>query len=97
MARTSIHAKQQKKFTRTFAKDPLPPDADDMNDGLAKRANRVIEQFRREQGTLRDEALNDLLQGLMHLCDRDTRFGDFDDKLALAQLIYEEGTRASED
>lgn len=94
MARTSKSTKKE-KFTTPFAKVPLPPDLDDMNHSAAKQAYVVIERFRRAKGLQHDEAMNSLLHGFMHLCDRDTRYGEFDDRLFLAELVYEEGTRKS--
>lgn len=96
MARTSTGTKPRKKFTTQFAKDPLPPDLDDLNHVLPELANSAMTRFRKvHPGLDRDQSLLDLLIGLMHLCDRDTRFGDFDDQLALAYHVYQESTRTS--
>jgi hypothetical protein len=76
---------------------PIPPDPENMNDMRASWANTAIEVFQSETGTDDCDALADLLVDLMHLCDRDGRFEEFDVALDKARRGYKDETLPFDD
>ncbi|KLE32396.1 hypothetical protein AAW00_13220 [Aurantiacibacter luteus] len=72
----------------------VPPDPEGLNDQWATFSLEATRAFQRCSRTDRGAALGDLLAALMHLCDRDPRYGDFDAELALAHWHYQESTAA---
>lgn len=81
------------RFPKT---EGLPPDGDGMNDDRAQWAENAIEAFAaetgsdRNDGTGKDDAFHDLLQDMIHWCDR---YGvDFDEAVARAKSGYRDET-----
>ena len=74
------------------AKSHSPPDPEQKNDMRAATANVAIVAFRKAYSVEREHALGDLLASLMHLCDREPSFGDFDNSLESAYRHYTEET-----
>jgi hypothetical protein len=74
-------------------KTPLPPDTEEMNETRALWAHRCLAVIGEETGCDAENALQDLLCNLMHLCDR-TEGMDFADALEQARRHYAEETAA---
>lgn len=70
----------------------LPPDPDGRNRERASWANFAVAAFRVSTGTDREDALTDLLADLMHLCDQEEKWSDFDCELERARGHYQEET-----
>ena len=68
----------------------LPPDPEEMNDSRAEWAENAIQGFMEETGVDLPDATSDLLDDIMHFCDR---MGfDFEAELARARNHYQEET-----
>lgn len=88
----------KKRRSSTKAEEPTEPrllrcklDYEDlrMNVKRAKWARKVLQHFEELVGTDRGNAVADLLQYMMHLCDRDAEYGDFDEAMDCALSAYE--------
>lgn len=67
-----------------------PPDPQDELDRCAASAKRWVDAYRKRAGLNRPDAVSNLLHDIMWLCDRDRRYGDFDEKLQWAYSSYED-------
>jgi len=73
----------------------IPPDPERMNNKRAEWALIALEAFGEAARTEHEEALADLLCGLMHLCDRrGNRIGNFERRLEWARGYYRDETAA---
>jgi hypothetical protein len=68
----------------------LPPDAENLNADRAEWAAAALRHFQSTTGTDSAAALADLLDDLMHWCDRNG--ASFDDELSRARMHYEAET-----
>jgi len=73
-------------------KGHLPPDPEQSNHMRAAFANVAIAAFLEANRGDREDALDFLLNGLMHLCDRDPILGEFNDRVERAFDHYKEET-----
>ena len=70
----------------------LPPDPNGWNASCAARAKKVIDSYLEIYPEAdRQSVLLDLLHDLLHLCDRDPKLGDLDERLVDALYCYAEG------
>lgn len=72
----------------------LPPDTDGFNDQRADFARTIVVVYRALTHSGQEEAVTDILNNLMHLCDRDPGFGNFEKELARAVQNYDWETEA---
>lgn len=68
----------------------IPPDPDGLNGGRAELADNALISYQCNTGCDREDALADLLAGLMHLCDRDEF--TFSQEVARAARNYRQET-----
>ena len=88
MTRTTQRKTHATKSPARLEQWQLPPDPEGQNDARAHGADIVMKAFRKSKGGDRFETMCDMLAGLMHLCDRDPRFGNFDTMLDYARSCY---------
>lgn len=94
-----LRREKNAKNPRTPRTEGLPPDPDEMNDERAAFVEIAIEAFAVETGSdrdagpdfcHRDDAFHDLLQNMIHWCDRYRV--DFDEAVERAKRGYRDET-----
>lgn len=77
---------------RSIRPSKFPYDPEGGNAQRSLEARKTLIHFRRMTGADREDAIYFLIAHLMHLCDRDPRYGEFEFELARGMRSYREET-----
>lgn len=87
---SNLHAARPSTPSYTASGTLLPPDPDGMNGERAERAESLINRYVNSTGVDRCDAVADLLNNIIHWCDRNGFV--FDDELVRARDYYVDET-----